>query len=856
MYQGLFTYLTDSYGKRSRLIYKTLIHEAELLEKCKIRRHFLHQCLKEDLLPKMLWFHLPGEFDHDWRFKRSIGKRMLHKQIGKLCREITTLERNLSIRVPCLRAIITDKSLYKDMMDYKTKEVNDTITAQRQKIENKLNILRKEFKPGFQLNESTTFCTFRPHEQPLSNRDNLVTDITQTLNESELSFLKKGPKFILADGVNANIMIDFNVQFSRLAHQVRWKEILEKKKDHPPFIQKYPWHSSLTMPNQESLNSNTENSLKKIYHKLKNVVEKIPHQRRFNNISEKEASVLETLRQKPLVFLPSDKGGEFCVMSQQDYNLAGLNHLNNPDIYLPIAHITPGTIEKRLNSVWKDVAIKNNIPHFIMRSYITNNSEIPSFYHLIKTHKGTDQIKIRPIVSNSNGPTKKLSWLLTKLLTPLLNTVPSHLRNSDELMESIKNNMATERIYFPCSFDIAAMYTSIPVEDCLLNITHAIEYHHNLYFGLPTPDIVKLLRIILTNTYFKFQNRLYKQKDGLPMGSSLSGLLAITFIDTLEKRALSNVSGIPLFKRYVDDCFLLAETKEQAFILLDQLNNQHPNIKFEIELPTNNNELSLLDFTVKITSQGGASFEFYKKPARKNIFVNYKSSLPENAKLSFIRNEYKRIQNRCSSEELSHKNTKEFDRVLQLNGYPTEVIKKAKTERTKKKEHSIRKNSKDEHLNFKFPYISDNIDRQIKRIFKRENINIRLVRQGNTLRQCLKRPSDRPACSLNGCPIKNSDICHRKNVVYQLTCNVCRNTYIGSTIRPLHTRIKEHISRTSSSFYKHLRSCNTNNFTTTILTSDNDSCNIRLKEAIYIKKLKPTINNKEEQEAYSDFLYV
>ena len=78
------------------------------------------------------------------------------------------------------------------------------------------------------------------------------------------------------------------------------------------------------------------------------------------------------------------------------------------------------------------------------------------------------------------------------------------------------------------------------------------------------------------------------------MGSSLSGPLAITFIDTLEKRALTNISGITIFKRYVDDCFVLANTKEQAFLLLDQLNSQHSNIKFEIELPTNNNELSLL----------------------------------------------------------------------------------------------------------------------------------------------------------------------------------------------------------------------------------------------------------------------
>ena len=118
----------------------------------------------------------------------------------------------------------------------------------------------------------------------------------------------------------------------------------------------------------------------------------------------------------------------------------------------------------------------------------------------------------------------------------------------------------------------------------------------------------------------------------------------------MERQALYSISGITIFKRYVDDCFVLAENKEQALALLNELNRQHQNIKFEIELPEND-ELSLLDFTVRVNTSAGPLFEFYRKPARKNIFVNYNSSLPEKAKLSFIRNEYRRIENRCSEND-------------------------------------------------------------------------------------------------------------------------------------------------------------------------------------------------------------
>ena len=109
---------------------------------------------------------------------------------------------------------------------------------------------------------------------------------------------------------------------------------------------------------------------------------------------------------------------------------------------------------------------------------------------------------------------------------------------------------------------------------------------------------------------------------------------------------------------------------------------------------------------------------------------------------------------------------------------------------------------------------------------------------------------------MNNCTLRNSDMCLRKNIIYKITCNTCKYIYVGSTIRHLHTRIKEHLTSKASSVYKHLRSCNNNNhISVKILASDKDECNIRLREAIHIRKLKPKINNQEELYAFSEFLY-
>lgn len=58
--------------------------------------------------------------------------------------------------------------------------------------------------------------------------------------------------------------------------------------------------------------------------------------------------------------------------------------------------------------------------------------------------------------------------------------------------------------------------------------------------------------------------------------------------------------------------------------------------------------------------------------------------------------------------------------------------------------------------------ISDNIDRQVKRIFRESNNNVRLVRKGHTTRQYLNKTKKGPVCFSNNCPKENKKLCFRK----------------------------------------------------------------------------------------------
>ena len=109
------------------------------------------------------------------------------------------------------------------------------------------------------------------------------------------------------------------------------------------------------------------------------------------------------------------------------------------------------------------------------------------------------------------------------------------------------------------------------------------------------------------------------KKEGLPMGSNISGILAILFLDRLETIALSSHLSISPYRRYVDDIYLQTIGEEMADQFHHTKNNPHPKLKSEIEKPEitpNGLSLSLLYFQVTISKDGKSSFELYQNQQR------------------------------------------------------------------------------------------------------------------------------------------------------------------------------------------------------------------------------------------------
>ena len=112
------------------------------------------------------------------------------------------------------------------------------------------------------------------------------------------------------------------------------------------------------------------------------------------------------------------------------------------------------------------------------------------------------------------SPTYQLSKHLTNILKPLTDKSRHKLQSTDNFINAIKTVQIPDD-HKLVSFDVKSLFTSIPLQlalDCAINKSH---YQP----PLPTDDLMDLLHLCLTSTYFQYNGKHYKQLHGTAMGS-------------------------------------------------------------------------------------------------------------------------------------------------------------------------------------------------------------------------------------------------------------------------------------------------------------------------------------------------
>ena len=168
-----------------------------------------------------------------------------------------------------------------------------------------------------------------------------------------------------------------------------------------------------------------------------------------------------------------------------DLNISGMNAMK-------LEHNNDKNIQAALNKL-----AKKHMDSFTNDEFkcLTNtNSKTSQFYGLPKIHKSkileaeTKQqncdlitckepvdLKLRPIISGPQCPTRNLSNLIDKILKPLLIHVKSYIKDSIHFLN--KRERKVKRNALLITFDVSSLYTSIPHELGIEAITYFLENH-------------------------------------------------------------------------------------------------------------------------------------------------------------------------------------------------------------------------------------------------------------------------------------------------------------------------------------------------------------------------------------------
>lgn len=505
---------------------------------------------------------------------------------------------------------------------------------------------------------------------------------------------------------------------------------------------------------------------------------------RSKNVYNPDKKIIIGLKEKidveELIITKADKGNTTVIMHKKDYIDKTLEFIQSNNI-TTLNRDPTLAYQRQLKKALKDT-------HLVLKTHekrklISMNPSAPTLKAFPKIHKVNTPI--RPIINFRSAPSYKLSHFLQKYLKDNYKFSNNRSINSSTDFAHKVCQSSLRNTHRMMSLDVVNMFTSVPLQDTVAIIESNLKDNENISEE-EVNEILRLIRLTLKHNYFSFNNVLYSQTQGLPMGSPLSGILANIYMDSLENQFLNNLqnrSAIESWDRFVDDIFLIYDLEYiNAQQILDGINNLHPSVQFtkeeEIMSSLNHLDLTLNRHNNKIECR------VYRKPTTTNHTIDAKSNHPMIHKLAA----YRYFVNRAFVLPLSNKNfnieINTIKEIAKANGYQEKLIDKL----VNKQRLNLKKtkyNVKGKEVDTKYTaltYVNEGTYKLAHLLKSKYNLNIAFTTK-NTIGQQIHN--------------NNIEIIPKfqQSGVYRLECQHkdCHSTYVGRTGRTFNIRYEDHV---------------------------------------------------------------
>ena len=356
--------------------------------------------------------------------------------------------------------------------------------------------------------------------------------------------------------------------------------------------------------------------------------------------------------------------------------------------------VNSDTFELSANTL---IDIKNTCYNFLKKYKIIPSSfNIPFMYAIPKFHK--IPTKFRFITSSLNCITKDISVLLNLILNELSDRIELEsefgwiIKNNRKVLKSLEECNANPGLpgnHMITTFDFSTLYTALPHGDlirCLVAL-------YNRYFtgdvGLmfrskkiivSKDDFVQILKFCIHNSYILYDNKIFRQIRGIPMGSNYSPNAANLYLHFYEEKFLkiNPIAGQIRYKnsfRFIDDLLCL-NNRDSIY----DINSIYPR---ELQISNTNSDphrkCSFLDISIEIVD-GLFIHKIYDKRRDFNFDIlglpSFRSNIPVKMIYGVMCSQFCRFASVCKYRDDFISNCKLVISKLKNNGSPINLLKK------------------------------------------------------------------------------------------------------------------------------------------------------------------------------------
>ena len=496
-------------------------------------------------------------------------------------------------------------------------------------------------------------------------------------------------------------------------------------------------------------------------------------------VKDLRRSISELKRNDSIIITKPDKGSGVVILDKEEYYQKMLSIVQDVSKFQYIGPAQTadktGKREDELRKFLVELEERKEITEAVKNLIRPVGSQRPRLYGLPKTHKvGTP---LRPILSMIGSPQHNLAKYLNGLLQPVVTKYSRYtIRDSFEFAKVIREVSCSNT--FMASFDVKSLFTNVPLMETINICADALFQDNNL--TLTRSSFIELMQLATSSTEFSIMDEMYRQVDGVAMGSPLGPTLANIFVGFLEAKYFQSRNKPKIYYRYVDDCFIIFDSKDECMSMFQDFNRLHGSIEFTMESEVDNC-LPFLDVLVERTTKEFIT-SVYRKPTFTGQYINFLSHCSNKRKVNLIKTLCHRAITICSPSTVEDELEK-ITQILKGNGYPQNlVVRTIECYRDKLTTQRVYGPVKCP-VPIKLPFLgstSSKYERELKVLTRQcfYAVEPRIIFTSKPIFSHVHK--DR-------IPMKDNSL-----VIYQFQCS-CEKNYVGKTKRRLVDRMKEHI---------------------------------------------------------------